>query len=87
MRRLSIPEGLLEWGAFSYSLLEAPRFDRGGRSGSGAAGPDDKIVTEDDKMSAIKKLKDITENDVKEAWSALRERKPLIFHTATNAPN
>ena len=38
-------------------------------------------------MGAIKKLRDITENDVKEAWSALRERKPLIFHTATNAPN
>ena len=31
-------------------------------------------------MGAIKKLRDITENDVKEAWSALRERRPLIFH-------
>ena len=30
-------------------------------------------------MGAIKKLRDITENDVKEAWNALRERKPLIF--------
>lgn len=38
-------------------------------------------------MGAIKKLRDITENDVKEAWSTLRERKPLIFHTAINAPN
>ena len=31
-------------------------------------------------MGAIKKLRDITENDVKEAWSAFRERKPLIFY-------
>jgi len=35
---------------------------------------------EDDTMGTIKKLRDITENDVKEAWSALRERRPLIFH-------
>ena len=55
--------------------------------GSSAATAGDKTAMEDDTMGAIKKLRDITENDVKEAWSALRERKPLIFHTATNAPN
>ena len=48
--------------------------------GSSAATAGDKTAMEDDTMGAIKKLRDITENDVKEAWSALRERKPLIFH-------
>ena len=55
--------------------------------GSSAATAGDKTTMEDDTMGAIKELRDITENDVKEAWSALRERRPLIFHTATNAPN
>ena len=28
----------------------------------------------------MKKLKDCTENDVREAWGAIRAKKPLIFH-------
>ena len=47
--------------------------------GRSAATAGDKTAMEDDTMGAIKKLRDITENDVKEAWNALRERKPLIF--------
>ena len=85
MRRLSIPEGFLRNGEpFLIVFFGTPTVYGGPVQAAVLRGPTTKSRWRTIEMGAIKKLRDITENDVKEAWSALRERKPLIFHITNN---